>query len=82
MINQALSATDTISGRLGDDSWSQYNQSLRAAIGNLSARVRINGKNVNRNQLIQQFEAGTTDFSAPPHTFVEVAEEIINAAKQ
>jgi hypothetical protein len=76
MINQALSATDTISGRLGDDSWSQYNQSLRAAIGNLPARVRINGKNVNRNQLIQQFEAGTLNLQTLP---TNLQEQISNA---
>jgi hypothetical protein len=66
LINQSISATDTLAGRLGDDSWQAYQQSLRAALDTLPARVMINGRNVPKRQLIQQFEAGTLNLQQLP----------------
>lgn len=66
MINQALGATDTLAGRLGDDSWQGYQQSLRAALDGLPNRVKINGRNVTKQQVITQFESGALNLQQLP----------------
>lgn len=65
-INQSIAATDTLAGRLGDDSWNSYTQSLRAALDGLPNRIRINGRNVPKRQVIQQFEAGKLNLQQLP----------------